>query len=316
EALQEVSVPRGIALAMVVSQHLIQYIVVGVPGAFLFFSKMGGKIELEQEELEKEANEQALELVDDASVKIPVTAASCALSIIIPAYNEEARLGKTINEIENYFSEKALDFEVIVVDDGSSDKTAALINEINKRNPKIKFLTYPRNRGKGYAVRFGVLNAQGEQILFADADGATPIAEYARLEKEIARGSDIAIGSRAMQSTDTGVKTVWYRKFIGRIFNSLVNIIVLPGIADTQCGFKLFKRKVAYHVFSKQLSEKFSFDVEILFIARKSKYKISEIPVNWVNQPGSKVNLIKDSFAMAVDLLRFRIRDLFGKYAL
>ena len=175
-------------------------------------------------------------------------------------------------------------------------------------------LTYPANRGKGYAVRFGMFNARGRYLLFNDADGASPIPEVERLFAAIEDGADVAIGSRAMFSRETDVQTVWYRKFLGRVFNAYVNIIILPGIADTQCGFKMFSRKAAKFIFRRQKAERFSFDVELLYLARKAGYVIAEVPINWTNVAGSKVNLVKDSLAMGWDLTKFRLRDFFGGY--
>ena len=237
------------------------------------------------------------------------------ISIIIPAYNEESRLAKTLDDILQYLAERKERFEVIVVDDGSADKTASVALQYEEKTKGVvRMLTYPANRGKGYAVKFGMTNGQGNLLLYNDADGATPIREIERLENAIAQGADIAIGSRAAFSRDTSVKTVWYRKFMGRSFNSIVNFLLLPGVMDTQCGFKMFKRHAAAEVFGKQKAERFSFDVELLFLARKAGFTVAEVPVNWTNIPGSKVNLVSDSFAMFCDLLRFRLRDLFGVY--
>jgi len=236
------------------------------------------------------------------------------VSVIVPAYNEERRLGSTLASIAEYFEANGDEYEVLVVDDGSLDGTPRLVKEFENQFPRIHLLTYPRNRGKGYAVRFGMRNARGEFLLFDDADGASPIAEIERLLAAIAAGADIAIGSRALHSEDTGVKAVWYRLVLGRIFSGLVRLIVLPGIADTQCGFKLFRRECADYLFRRQRSEGFSFDVEVLFLARKKGYRIAEVPINWTNIPGSKVNLVKDSALMAIDLFKFRVRSLLGGY--
>jgi len=178
----------------------------------------------------------------------------------------------------------------------------------------VRLLTYPENKGNGYAVRFGVLNSRGRFVLFADADGATPIAELDRLEAALSKGAQVAIGSRALFSLETEVETVWYRKFMGRTFNAMVNVILLPGIADTQCGFKMFTREVARKIFSAQREERFAFDVEILFLARKLGCMIVEVPVNWHNVPGSKVNMATDSVAMFCSMLKVRIRNIFGVY--
>ena len=236
------------------------------------------------------------------------------LSIVIPAYNEEERLPRTLEETLAFLDQKGFEYEVIVVDDGSSDETAHLVQKFAVNSSRVRLLTYPRNRGKGYAVRLGVLNARGNFVLYADADGATPIEEIERLQDAVDQGTDVAIGSRAMYSKETQVKTVIHRKILGRVFNGVVNFVVVPGIADTQCGFKMFPRAVAQDIFSRQRSEGFSFDVEVLFLAGKLGYKITEVPINWTNIPGSKVNLVRDSILMLIDVFKFRLRDLFCGY--
>ena len=235
-------------------------------------------------------------------------------TIVIPAYNEASRLPATVADILVWMRSRGKSFEVIVVDDGSSDKTAEVVNELAKSEQEVRLISLPANRGKGYAVRIGVINAKGRLVLFDDADGSTPIGEFARLEDAIGRGADVAIGSRATQSSETKVEALWYRKAIGRCFNFIVNTLLVPGVQDTQCGFKLFRSEAAKWIFSRQRAERFSFDVEVLFLARKGKFKVSEVAVNWHNVPGSKVNLATDSIAMLVDILRFRMNDLRGLY--
>ena len=235
-------------------------------------------------------------------------------SIVIPAYNEEERLPSTLEDTLAFLDQKGVEYEVIVVDDGSSDGTAELVQKFAKNSPRVRLLTYPKNRGKGYAVRLGMLNARGNVVLYADADGATPIEEIERLQRAVDQGAEVVIGSRAMYSKETQVKTVIHRKILGRVFNGVVNFVVVPGIADTQCGFKMFPRAVAQDIFSRQRSEGFSFDVEVLFLAGKLGYKITEVPINWTNIPGSKVNLVKDSMLMLIDVFKFRLRDLFRGY--
>ena len=329
-ALERIGVDRETALSMVASQHLIQIIVVGLPGSILFFSRLGGKIPEPEEDEDSEEFSVEEEPYRDVSEPRPLREKIGTeetpfdestsptdlidLSIVVPAFNEENRLPKTLLEIHEYFKSSDVDFEVLVVDDGSSDGTGKVVQQFESLAENFRLLTYAANRGKGYAVRFGVLNARGRRILFADADGATPIAEIERLQAVLDNGAQVAIGSRAMFSRDTLVQTIWYRKFIGRTFNGIVNMLLLPGIADTQCGFKLFTRTVARHIFSRQRAERFSFDVEILFLARNSGCRIVEVPINWTNIPGSKVNLMQDSVSMFVDLLRFRLRDMFGGY--
>ena len=229
------------------------------------------------------------------------------LSIIIPAYNEEFRLPPNLINIIDYFDAKKIFYEVIIVDDGSKDNTSKFVKKISRICPQVKLIILPRNYGKGHAVRTGMLNANGKMMLLADADGATPINEFAKLEKAINECSDIALGSRAIHSEETSVKAHLLRKVMGRIFNFFVKNILLSGFADTQCGFKLFTCPVAKFLFSHQTANQFSFDIEILYIAKKAGLKISEIPINWSNVTGSKVNIVTDSIKMFIDIFRFRI---------
>lgn len=230
------------------------------------------------------------------------------LSIVIPAYNERWRLPSTLVECFDYFDSRKLRFEVIVVDDGSSDDTAAIVSKFERLRPELRLIRLACNRGKGHAVKSGVLNARGTEVLIADADGSSPFMEVERLEKALASGADVAIGSRALHSKHTEIQSRWYRTLLGRIFNKVVNVVVLPGIADTQCGFKLFRRDAAQFLFQRQESEQFSFDIEILFIARRAGLAIAEVPINWHHAPGSKVNLILDSAKMLIDVFKFRVR--------
>lgn len=232
-----------------------------------------------------------------------------AISLIIPSYNEQSRIAPTLRNAAEYLSANYPEFELIVVDDGSSDQTKAVVLELAKEIPQLRLLALNNNRGKGYAVKFGVLNSRGLLVGFADADGSTPIEELKRLSQALANGAEIAIGSRALKSNDTQVEALWYRRLLGRLFNLVINLVVVPGIADTQCGFKLFTRRAADFVFSRQSSERFSFDVEILHIAQRAAIGIAEVPVNWHNVPGSKVNLITDALQMLYDACRFRLRN-------
>lgn len=268
--------------------------------------------------MKKPPTNQAIPHVDAHSSTVQSRAAPLDLSVIIPAYNEETRLGKSLHSVRNYLEERGLSFEVLVVDDGSTDRTSEIVRAFARhfsfRNGKLILLRYENNRGKGYAVRHGIKQARGKLLLLYDSDGATPIHEFERLEPAIQGGADVVIGSRAMSSKNTAVHSVWYRKWMGRLFNGLVNFLILPGIADTQCGFKLFTKQAATQIFSLQTAERFSFDVEILFIARKLGFEISEVPVNWTNIPGSKVNLIGDSISMFRDILKFRYFSLINRY--
>lgn len=230
------------------------------------------------------------------------------LSVVVPTFNEERRLPPTLVDMIDYLDSRDTSYEIIVVDDGSSDRTSEVVKKFERIRPQVRLIRVPKNYGKGHAVRTGVLNAHGRTVLFADADGSTPIEEVERLQEALANGSQIAIGSRAMHSADTKVTTSWHRKFLGRVFNFCVNVMVLPNIADTQCGFKMFTGPAAKFLFERQQSDGFSFDVEILFIARRAGIPIAEIPINWTNIPGSKVSLIFDAARMFRDIVLYKVR--------
>jgi dolichyl-phosphate beta-glucosyltransferase len=236
------------------------------------------------------------------------------LSVIFPAYNEEARLERTLRDAAEYFRGRRHSVELIVVDDGSRDRTSHLVQRLRAAYPELRLIRLPANRGKGYAVRSGVVNACGRQILFADADGATPIGEIERLEAHLRGGADVAIGSRALGGANTRVQARFYRRFIGRVFHFLVELLTVRGFQDTQCGFKLFRADAAHDLFSRMRMDGFSFDVEVLLMARRGGYRVVEVPVNWEHQPGSRVNLATDSLAMARDLFVIRSHLVRGHY--
>ncbi len=238
----------------------------------------------------------------------PSTTRAVDLSIVVPAYNEERRLPSTLVDMIDYLDSGNRSYEIIVVDDGSVDGTSDVVHKFERIRPQVRLIRVPKNYGKGHAVRTGVLNAHGRVVLFADADGATPIRELERLESQLVTGTEVVIGSRALSSSDTRVTTRWYRKYLGRIFNFVVNILILPNIADTQCGFKLFSARAAKYLFERQSSDGFSFDVEVLYIARRAGLAIAEVPINWNNVPGSKVNLILDSARMLGDIVLYKVR--------
>jgi dolichyl-phosphate beta-glucosyltransferase len=238
------------------------------------------------------------------------------LSIVIPAYNEELRIAPTIREMAAYCRQSTRAFELILVDDGSRDGTSTVGRLLCHEFPELRLIRLAANQGKGYAVRTGVINAIGRTVLFADADGATAIVEIERLEHALALGADVAIGSRALRAEGVQVQAKVYRHFIGRTFHFLVERLADAGVKDTQCGFKLFRASVAQDLFSRMLMNGFSFDVEVLVMARRRGYQVAEVPVNWTHKPGSKVRLTSDALRMAADLFRIRAHWLRGEYDL
>lgn len=229
------------------------------------------------------------------------------LSVVVPAYNEYLRLPFALMDMIDYLDGYGQRYEIIVVDDGSSDQTCDAVNKFEKLRHNIRLIRLPRNCGKGHAVKCGMINARGTRRLFADADGATPFAELRRLTEALDNGADIAIGSRAKHSTETAVHTSFHRRLMGRVFNAIINILLVPGIEDTQCGFKLFTARSAQFIFPRLKSDGFGFDVELLTIAGKAGLKVAEVPVNWTNIPGSKVNLLLDPLRMLRDAIASRI---------
>jgi dolichyl-phosphate beta-glucosyltransferase len=236
------------------------------------------------------------------------------LSIVIPAFNEEARLGATLEAYLSYCRETGRRAELIVVDDGSLDRTSSVVNSFAADHPEVRLIRLAENQGKGQAVRSGVVNARGKLILFADADAATPLAEIESLEAALRAGADVAIGSRALGDESVRIKARLHRRVIGRVFHRLVELLAVHGVKDTQCGFKLFRGPVAHDLFSRMRIRGFSFDVEVLMMAQRGGYRIAEVPVNWTHQPGSKVNLVTDSARMLRDLFVIRRRYLSGEY--
>ena len=235
------------------------------------------------------------------------------LSIIIPAYNEEARLAETLPVLKEFLERQEYSWEVVLVDDGSSDRTSEVIHQFFTPEEGRSFKNSP-NRGKGYSIRRGVEEARGEVLLFSDADFSTPIDEFQKLYHHIQNGYEIAIGSRSLPESDLQVHQAWYREGMGKVFNLLVQGILLRGFKDTQCGFKCVRRKDAAPIFSQLTIDGFGYDVEFLFLAQKKGLKIKETPVLWRNHPDSRVRIVQDSFRMLTDLLAVRFRDLFGQY--
>ncbi|MDQ2687730.1 MAG: glycosyltransferase family 2 protein [Armatimonadota bacterium] len=241
-----------------------------------------------------------------------------SVSVIIPAYNEENCLPVTLGETMDYFVQRGEPFEILVVDDGSRDATPALVERFAQTHAHatclgVKCLSYGGNRGKGYAVRYGMLRAQGDLRLFCDADMATPVEEYALvLDAMQAQKAPIGIGSRPLRESHLMVHQPWYREMLGRSFNKVVQALAVPGISDTQCGFKIFTAQAAQDVFSWCRLDGFAFDCEALYIAWRLGYKIAEVPIRWSHKDGSKVNMLRDGPRMLRDLstVRWRHRGL------
>lgn len=229
------------------------------------------------------------------------------LAVVVPAYNEEHRIEKTLIRLREYLSAQKYTWSVLVVSDGSNDQTNAIVREFCSENPEFQLHDYSPNRGKGYAVRTGMLMADARMVLFSDADLAAPIEEIEKLLPMIEQGYDVAIGSRPLKESQLEIRQPWYREMLGRTFNTAVQILAIRGIQDTQCGFKLFRKPVSDDVFSRCKLERFSFDFEALLIARDLGYKIAEVPIVWRHQEGSKVSLLRDGTRMMVDLVKLRM---------
>lgn len=228
------------------------------------------------------------------------------LSVVIPAYNEEKRLPESLKKIKHFLRSQPYSSEIIVVDDGSSDKTLeAAQRELDAFKSKV--ISNPGNKGKGYSVRNGVLHAGGRYILFSDADLSTPIEEITGFLTDLQEGSaGVVIGSRAIDRSSVEVRQNPFREFMGRTFNFLAQALTFKGIQDSQCGFKAFTRQAAFDLFSRQTLDRFGFDVEIIYLAQKLGYKVIERPVVWRNSEGSRVRIVSDSLNMFLDLLRIR----------
>jgi dolichyl-phosphate beta-glucosyltransferase len=236
------------------------------------------------------------------------------VSIVIPAYNESARIGKALDEILRVVRERAWRAEVVVVNDGSTDRTAAIVAEFAQLNPEVRLLNNPENRGKGFSVRHGVLNAVGEIVMFTDADLSAPMEEAERLFDALHQGADIAIGSRWLERKRQTHKQPLYRQFFGRCFNAITRLIMGLPFADTQCGFKAFRRPVAQTIFQLQRIERWGFDPELLFIALKRGYKIQEVPVTWGHDERSRLSYLKDGLKMLEEIAYIRWEAFAGAY--
>jgi len=236
------------------------------------------------------------------------------LSIILPSYNEELRLPASLGRIAAYVAASGRPTEVLVVDDGSKDRTVAVATAFADRIPNLRVLKNGENRGKGYSVRHGMLEARGKTVLFTDADLSAPIAEADKLLAAMDR-YDVAIGSRAMDRSLIKVHESAFREFAGIVFNKIVRIVLRLPFVDTQCGFKAFDRERCRIIFEQQRIERFGFDPELLYLARRHGLKAVEIPVLWSHSPATKINMMRDSIQMFVDVFTIRWNALCGRYA-
>jgi len=313
-------VPAALALAVVLMQHAAQFLLTTVLGALFYFTSDFFEVPVPPAGSAEEAVTagapprasslwEAQEQIDQLGRTVPLERAinrQVLLSVVIPTYNEQHRLPRTLLEALRWCSQRAIEFELIVADDGSRDQTLALARLFEEQDRRVRSLACP-HRGKGAAVRMGMLNAKGLYVLFMDADGATPLDEIPKLVEALDRGYDVAIGSRVPQAPgQVRVEAHWYRRLIGRTFAFLVNVLAVPGVGDTQCGFKMFRREAVGPIFSSQQIDDFAFDVEVLLLAKRLGLSVAEIPVNWADQPGSKVNLVTDSIKMLFDISRVR----------
>lgn len=237
------------------------------------------------------------------------------LSIVIPAFNEEERIGESLASIKRYLSSLDVGYEIIVVDDGSTDATVRMVEGTAVGDPRLRVLRNPTNRGKGYSVKRGVLEAMGDVVLFSDADLSTPIEELERFLPHFERGADVVIASRRHPDSRITSRQPWYREvLLGGTLRFLAQQFLLPGIRDSQCGFKCFRREAAARIFSSQRMEGFSFDIEVLFLAIKFGYAITEVGVQWKNDPRTRVNPWKDPLRMLADMVRIKVADWRGIY--
>jgi dolichyl-phosphate beta-glucosyltransferase len=236
-------------------------------------------------------------------------------SLVIPAYNESSRIRPTLDEILRYIGEQRWDAEILVVDDGSRDDTAEIVREYARAHPQIQLVQNPGNRGKGFSVRNGMLHARGDICLFSDADLSSPITEAQKLFDAIRQGTDVAIGSRWLRAELQTERQPLYRQAFGRIFNLLLRLVLGLRFKDTQCGFKAFRREAALCIFPLQRIERWGFDPEILFLARKMGLRAVEVPVRWAHSEGTRLHPFRDGLRMFGDVMHIRWNALTGTYS-
>jgi dolichyl-phosphate beta-glucosyltransferase len=237
------------------------------------------------------------------------------LSVVIPAFNEAQRIGDTVDQVISYLDSRWKRWELIIVDDGSGDGTASVVRNRFPQLTRIRLIVNSKNCGKGYAVRTGMLAAEGDLILFSDADLSAPIQELENLLLPVRQGYHVAIGSRALRRELIMARQSRWRESAGLAFNFALQFITGLKFHDTQCGFKLFRREAARKVFARQQVWSFGFDAEILYLAKKYGFRSIEVPVRWAHSDGSKVHVLRDGLTMVCDLFRIRLNDLAGRYS-
>ncbi len=231
------------------------------------------------------------------------------LSLIVPAYNEAARIAASLAAIEDYLRARGDAYEVIVVNDGSVDNTLATVRDYASGSDTVRVISYEHNCGKGYAVRQGVFAARGDYIGFSDVDLSAPIEEIYKLFEALSKGYDVAIGSRALRESVLTVHQPFYREIGGKVLNLIIQSLAVPGVWDTQCGFKLMRGQVAHDIFERCILDGWGFDVEVLYLARKLGYTIAEVPVRWGHAGNSKLHPFRDALRMIRDIIRIRTHN-------
>ena len=243
----------------------------------------------------------------------PEVAVEVFLSVVIPVYNEAARIPSALAQVLQYLESLGESYEVVIVDDGSTDETAELVEKVCRQNRSVRLLRHPTNHGKGFAVRQGILDARGQYILFTDADLSSPMTEAERLLGPLRSGYDVVFGSRALRPEWIGVHQSRFRESGGKLFNVFLRALTGLEFRDTQCGFKAFRRQAGRAIFARQRIPRFGFDVEVLYLARKFGFRALEVPVHWDHSAASKVRLLRDGARMCFDLLRIRWNDWRGR---
>jgi dolichyl-phosphate beta-glucosyltransferase len=232
-----------------------------------------------------------------------------SLSVVLPAYNELRRLPPYLTAIRAHLDAQQNAYEVIVVDDGSTDHLTEHLRDLSPSWPQLRIIEHSENRGKGAAVRTGMLAGEGQRLLFADADGATPIEEQGRLQAAIEAGADVAIGSRLVNARDVARRRTWSRALVGRAFARVARTTLGLSWRDTQCGFKMFRKTAAHHLFPLVQEAGYLFDLELLALAQRLGYRVVEVPINWSDMPGSQMNMTRDAWGIVKGLWRLRRRQ-------